>query len=319
MYSLSVDSITFGKYKNKKLADVLKDRSYCRWLLEQEWFHDYEYLFNRIKEYDPKPYFLCTPLGSEHFLDRYQFFNLTPSQDVQLDLTSDEQICYQYYLDTLANLKQRIIARVEDGQDNPFNIKAPVKWLQTFEKDSGLDRVLFKEFLASYELPNITSIVEDIKKEGGIEYKGAKSFLIAKERSETQEQWWSDILKKKYNEDLSIQFYFKDCRFDFLNISTKTIFECKLGLKDFNEEQFKKYNIALEEFRIVYLIGYNCVVHIEAQTIFTTAIDEYRLYLDGIQFMKSPSKFDEMIQDYTITEVEDLITLFGYSKSTTHQ
>ncbi len=56
---LDQDSITFGKYKGLKLSAVLRDRSYCDWLLEQEWFQtNYEYLYNRVQEYDPKTYFL---------------------------------------------------------------------------------------------------------------------------------------------------------------------------------------------------------------------------------------------------------------------
>ena len=44
---LQNDTITFGKYKNKTLSNVLKDRGYCRWLIQQEWFaNNYSYLFN---------------------------------------------------------------------------------------------------------------------------------------------------------------------------------------------------------------------------------------------------------------------------------
>ena len=35
----------------------------------------------------------------------------------------------------------------------------------------------------------------------------------------------------------------KNCIFDFINIATNTIFECKLNIKDFNDEQFKKYKL----------------------------------------------------------------------------
>jgi hypothetical protein len=56
---LNINTITFGKYKNKDIEDILKDRKYCKWLLEQDWFiKNYEYLFNRINEYDPKKYFI---------------------------------------------------------------------------------------------------------------------------------------------------------------------------------------------------------------------------------------------------------------------
>ena len=56
--SLNSDTITFGKYKNGTLHQVLKDRSYCVWLLKQEWFkNNYEYLHNRVQEYEPLVYF----------------------------------------------------------------------------------------------------------------------------------------------------------------------------------------------------------------------------------------------------------------------
>ncbi|MBZ5782277.1 hypothetical protein, partial [Klebsiella aerogenes] len=76
------------------------------------------------------------------------------------------------------------------GKINPFDIKAPSSWLKDFEKKTELNRDVFKEFLASYSLPNIPYIIEDIKKVGGIEYKGAKSFIIAKNNSLKQEEFW---------------------------------------------------------------------------------------------------------------------------------
>ena len=53
---LTTESITFGKYKGSTLGHMLKDRNYCKWLLEQDWFHTgYEYLFNRLMTITP-PY-----------------------------------------------------------------------------------------------------------------------------------------------------------------------------------------------------------------------------------------------------------------------
>ena len=38
---------------------MLKDRNYCSWLIEQDWFlKNYEYLHNRLKEYCPKKLFV---------------------------------------------------------------------------------------------------------------------------------------------------------------------------------------------------------------------------------------------------------------------
>ena len=57
--SLEKTSITFGKYKGTTLSRVLRDQDYCKWLLEQEWFQsNYEFLYNRVKEYKPESYFL---------------------------------------------------------------------------------------------------------------------------------------------------------------------------------------------------------------------------------------------------------------------
>lgn len=97
--------------------------------------------------------------------------------------------CYIFYLSTINDLKEKIIDKMIDCDSNPYDIKAPTKWLQKFEKETSLSRDDFKEFINSYELPNITMIIEDIKKQGGIEYKGGKSFLIAKKNSENQENF----------------------------------------------------------------------------------------------------------------------------------
>ena len=307
---LSENTITFGKYKNGTVDIVLKDRSYCSWLLEQEWFqNNYEFLFNRVKEYNPKTYFLKSYSGEKtDFLNNYQYFNLTPLIEVELDLTDNEKKCYSFYLKMINELKEKIISRIDT--DNPFDIKAPSSWLKKFEKENELKREVFKTFLSSYELPNIPYIVEDIKREGGIEYKGAQSFNIAKKRSEAQEAWWECILKEKYGEDVGVQFKHEKCIFDFLNISTNTIFECKLSLKDFNEDQHRKYLLTLEKYRIVYLIGYDCVINIEKKEIYTIDKNKYETYQITIPLMKDPSKFDELIQEFNIVEVRDLSTLF---------
>ena len=97
----------------------------------------------------------------------------------------------------------------------------------------------------------------------------------------------------------------------FLNISTQTIFECKLGLKDFDEAQHTKYKIVLKEYRIIYLISRDCVIEMEKNCIYTTNPDKYQLYLVNIPTMKNTSYLDELIQEFDIVEIEDLSTLFG--------
>jgi hypothetical protein len=306
--TLDLDSITFGKYTGGRLEHVLKDRSYSKWLLEQDWFQtNYEYLYNRVKSYDPKVYFFKKDIESLDFLEKYRYFNMVEVDNLKIKITEGETKCYKFYLDTIEDIKRKIVSRVESGEENIFDIKAPVKWLQKFEKDTGLSRDVFKEFLSSYELQNITYIIEDIKKEGGITYNGAQSFKIAKQRANLQEKWWESILKEKYGEDLGTQFKYENCIFDFINISTNTIFECKLGLKDFNEEQYKKYILALNKYRIIYIIGYDCVINIEKSIIYTTDVLKYILYQQG----ECKSKFDRIIKEYNVVKVEDLSTLFG--------
>lgn len=310
---LTSETITFGKHKGKTINTILKDRSYCRWLLKQDWFQsNYEYLYNRVKKYNPHNYFFKPYEGdSKIFLSTYKYFNMKPLESIELPLTEKEKLCYQYYLDTTRELKSKIALRILKFEDNPFDIKAPTKWLKKFENKTDLPRSVFKEFMTSYDLLNIPYIVERIKKEGGIEYKGARSFLIAKERSEAQEAFWEKMLKDRYGEDLSVQYKYEDCFFDLLNISTSTIFECKLGLKDFNEEQHRKYKIALKKYRIIYLISYDCVVHINKENIYTTNPDVYNEYKNNIQYLKEPSYLDKLIQNFEIIHIENLQTIFG--------
>lgn len=312
MSELSQESITFGKYKGSTIHSVLKDRKYCEWLLKQDWIEEqYEFLYNRVKEYDPVSYFLKQPPESEEFIQKYSYFNLRDPDEISLPLTQSEKNCYEYYLRMVDELRERIQRRLEDCEPNPYNIKAPVKWLKAFELEYDENREDFKQFINSYDLPNIPYIVEDIKKEGGIKYKGAQSFNIAKKRSLKQEKYWEEILKERYGEDVSVQFKYENCIFDFLNISTNTIFECKLGLKDFNSEQHRKYKLLLGKYRIVYIIGYDAVIVIEQGKIYTSDPDKYRFYQEQIPVMKDPSPFDKVIREFGIEEVVDLKLIFG--------
>lgn len=310
---LTNETITFGKYKGGTLARVLRDRNYCKWLLEQEWFiTNYEWLYNRVKEYNPKTYFLNIDRGEpEDFIDSYVYFNLTPLDELKIELNTVDKICYEYYLRIIQEIRNRIYQRLENEEENPYDIKAPTSWLKCFERECGIPRNDFKEFMEAYELPNIPYIIERVKKQGGIEYKGAQSFKIAKARSEAQEEWWEEILKEKYGENLGTQFKYENCIFDMINISTKTIFECKLALKDFDESQHNKYKIALREYRIIYLISRDCVIEMEKKSIYTTNTDKYQLYLINIPNIRNPSYLDELIKEFNIIEVNNLSTLFG--------
>ena len=307
---LTQDTITVGKYKGSTLDVVLRDRKYCEWLLKQKWFFEsYEYLFNKIAEYDPKPHFRLAPTGeSKKFVDVYPIFNLKPAQDVNLSLTESDKTCYEFYLATIADLKQRILSREEAGAENPFDIKAPSKWLIAFEKQTGLDRGAFREFITAYELPNITSVVEDIKKEGGITYLGAKSFLIAKERSLEQEQYWEAILKEVFDEDVSIQFKFNDCIFDMIHVKENILFECKLGMRDFNNAQYQKYLKTLDHYRMFYLIGRDCVIDMEKRAIYSTEDELYTSYITAVE---AQDELTEIIKDFEVKQVGDFKEFFS--------
>jgi hypothetical protein len=310
---LTCESITFGKYKGSTLSTVLRDRKYCAWLVEQDWLKEnYEYIYNRIREYNPKTFFInLEKEDNGDFIDSYVYFNLTPLENLTVDLNSSDRICYEYYLRMIDEIRSKIYERLENEEENPYDIKAPTSWLKRFEKECGMPRTEFKEFIDANELPNIPYIIERIKKEGGLEYKGAQSYRIAKSRSETQEKWWENILKTKYGENVSTQFKYENCIFDMIVIKTNTIFECKLGLKDFDESQHRKYKTVLNRYRIIYLISKDCVVHIEKKVLYTSNPDKYKLYLTKIPFMKEPTYLDLIITDFTIVEVNDMSTLFG--------
>ena len=308
MYNL----ITFGKFENRYLKDMLRDRKYCCWLKDQEWFKtSYEHLYNSINRYNPQKFFFHNEImPSGIFEQDYKYFNLPPLDEiVDIKLDDKETKCYLFYLEMITTLKNKIEIRKLSEEDNPYDIKAPVKWLQSFETETKIPRDDFKEFLYAYELPNLTTIVEDIRKEGGLEYNGGKSYTIGKKRSTDQENFWGLKLKTKFSEKVSSQYKYQNCIFDFIHIPANTIYECKLGLKDFNEEQFVKYETIMNRFNIVYLIGYDCVINMDLETIYTTDLMKYVLYQCNIPTLKSVSKFDEIIFDYDICEVDDLLSV----------
>lgn len=318
--SLNEDLITFGKYKDLTIKELLRDRSYCKWLLKNDWFEkQYEYLFNRVKKHlsenifsiQIKPFDPSQTI--KEFIDSYTYFHLTNIENIFLN--EKDKKCYEFYLYIIDNLKNQI------GNDfvNPYNIKTPQSWLNEFEKKCDLSRDIFKEFLNAYELPNITSIVEDIKKMGGIDYKGAKSFKIAKENSLKQEAFWEQILKKYYGEEITVQHKFENCIFDFVRLFSKTdknvkiLYECKLGLKDFNLEQYRKYNLALENsYDIIYLISTDCIIDLKCKKIFTTNRDIYEIY-----FLKTKklTKLDEIIKNFEIVNLTNIEDYFKESKN----
>jgi hypothetical protein len=329
--SLDCDSITFGKYKDKRLSDVLKDRGYCHWLIEQEWFQkNYEYLYNQVVSYDPLSFFVSFQASSENsnlpktFLESFPYFNLLPLEKINLlpHLSKTEEVCYSFYLQVIESLKKKIRLNLEKSVENIYNISAPKSWLKVFEKETGLDREVFKSFLASYGLPNIPSLVEAIKKEAGVDYKGAKSFVIAKKNSLVQEAYWYEILKKCFGDDVGAQFKYeakyeaksenkgsKSCFFDFLHIKRKVIYECKIALKEFNERQYRKYRLALKEYEIIYLIDTDCILDIKKGVLYTTDPPKYEEYIEVVKKKKDEGKdlnnFDNLVVKFIVEEIEE--------------
>lgn len=311
---LQQNTITFGKYKGLSLDRILRDRDYCKWLLTQDWFQsNYEYLYNRVKEYNPSIYFLNPEKGDQNvFIDSYVYFNLTPLEELKIELSCSDKICYEYYLRMIRQIRGSIYQRLENEEDNPYDIKAPTGWLKIFEKDCGMPRDDFKEFIDAYDLPNIPYIIERVKKEGGIVYKGAQAYKIAKARSEDQELFWENKLKEKFGENISTQFKYENCIFDMIHISSNIIFECKLGFKDMNEEQYKKYRKALTKFRVMYIIGKDTLIVLEKGIIYTTNIAMCRKYLDNIPIKSKKSKFDEILVDFEVISNENINELINY-------
>ena len=148
---LTNETITFGKYKGSTITQVLRDRNYCMWLLEQDWFQtSYEWLYNRVKDYNPRNY-LIKPDTSENpttdFMEYYTYFNLKSPDELEIQLSTVDLTCYEYYLQIIAEIKDKIFERLENDEENPYDIKAPTNWLNRFEKECGIQRQDFKDFL----------------------------------------------------------------------------------------------------------------------------------------------------------------------------
>lgn len=303
---LKKTSITFGKYKGCELEEMLRDRDYCKWLTTQEWFSEsYEYLNNRIKNYKPIKYFIRDNYEENNFLENYKFFNLIEEENLEITLSSSDKICYTYYLEQINKIKNKIYNRIENDKENIYDVKAPINYLNEFEVKCGMPRENFKEFLKAYDLVSIPTIIKHVKKEGGIEYKGLDAFNIGKSRSKKQEKWWENLLKKYYNEDIGTQFKYQNCIFDFINIQENTILECKLSLKDLNENQFIKYKLALKKYKIIYLISQDCIIDMDVQIIYTNNMDKYINYFDKI-LTKNKNFLEELIINFQIIEILDV-------------
>jgi len=311
---LTEDTITFGKYKNSHAKVMMRDRKYCKWLITQKWFKDkYPHLYSVVRKYDPSSYFLTQKDVSncdnqEDLFSHYKYFHLVPLSNLQITLSQDDTICYEFYLESISDLRKKILNRIESKKENVFDIKAPTAWLKKFEKKTGLKRELFKDFLNAYDLPNLPYIIEDIKKLGGLNYKGARSFLIAKEKSLVQESWWEKILRKKYGKGIASQFVYKSCVFDMIHINNNTLYECKLGFKDFTQSQYDKYLLTLNTYNLIYLVGKHSVVDTTNLKIYTQDISECLSYILGNKKGDSEmsNSLDKLLSKCNIIQVEKI-------------
>lgn len=313
---LTQDSITFGKYKGTTLQRMLKDRGYCAWFLQQtDMKEKYQYIYNRVQEYDPKVYFY-TPdklrseisLSSpETFVGTYYAFHFLHSADLKLELTEEELKCYDFYLKTIEKIKTRV-------QNNPLknflDIKCPTGWLKELKETHDISGDFFKEFLASYELPNITTIIEEIKAFGGVKYNGRNAYKIAKENSLKQEKLWEGRLREKYGMDVNFQYQLEiepdngeKCFFDAIHINKGLLFEAKLNLKDFNKKQHDKYQAMMKtkgKYTLVYLISDDCIINTGNKVIYTDNRDKYIS-----QIVKGKTgKFPVNLEDFTFQELD---------------
>ena len=140
------------------------------------------------------------------------------------------------------------------------------------------------------------------------------------------EKFWEIILKEIYGEDIGVQYKYMDNIFDFIHIKSRTLFECKLGLKDFSKNQYEKYIQATsltpspsgvdnkdQKYNIVYIFGYDCIVDLSRQILYTTNSDYYRIYF---LTNKKPTELDEIIKNFPViklSSVKDYFTnVIGY-------
>lgn len=302
---LHENSITFGKYKGLTLKELLRDRKYCKWLIDQKWFQQqYEFLYNRIICHKPETYFIpeifLNQTNIDNFVVNYKYFNFLPFDELKIELSENEKICYEYYIKIIESIKSRLQENIDDCAINPYDIKTPSSWLIKFEKKYNISRDIFKEFLVAHDLPTITTIIENVKKQGNIEYKTNKSYKIAQTNSKEQEKFWENLLKQYYLEDIYVQYKYLNCFFDFLNIKTNTVYECKLSLKDFDKDQYNKYSSIMNTYNIVYLIGYDCIMCMKNKIIYTTNTEKYLSIISKEFKIKGINNIEEYFKKFIL-------------------
>jgi hypothetical protein len=60
---------------------------------------------------------------------------------------------------------------------------------------------------------------------------------------------------------------------------------------------------SLKEYKIIYLIDYDCIINIEKEKIYTTDINKYKSYQLNIPLSKHKTKFDEVIEKFELIHI----------------
>jgi len=318
---ISLDVVPCGKYKGQLVEQMLRDRPYCRWFLSVADFEArYPHIYSAVRDFRPLEFFIDPARRSEgDFLTTFAYFNLVPPASMSVPLSETEQKCYTYYFTFIQEIKQTIKERLDAGHApiTAFNIAAPKQWLKNFEAQTGLDREQLKEFLGAYELPNATSIITEVKAQAGVEYKGGQTFKIARANSKAQELFWQEILTEKFGNDICCQFNFQKvyedvaletCIFDFINIRQKRVYECKLGLKDFNKRQYEKYVSSLgSSFKFFFLIDRDCVFDVSSARIYVIDKNKFDQYIQAMLRRKAKlNELEKLACESVVVQVNDI-------------
>ena len=64
--------------------------------------------------------------------------------------------------------------------------------------------------------------------------------------------------------------------------------------------------IALDKYKIIYLIAKDCIIDTNEKKIFTTDKGKYLLYQTSIPLLNKPSSFDDLIVDYQIITIDNI-------------
>jgi len=151
-------------------------------------------------------------------------------------------------LQEIRSMKKEVLT----GRDR---ISLPTSYTKPFGKKK------FRKCMLKYDLENPTLICQNIRNMLGVPTSVCDNFKKAKENSQTHENYWHEYLKYKHS-DIIPQYCYKDCRLDFISKTDKTIYECKLSIIYYNDNQHEKYKKRFPNYKIKYLFGSNCMYRV---------------------------------------------------------